>query len=152
MAKAGSSQPQTSNTVDLSRQAKTVLRNRFETEWTTPNRGFRPDRDALCQLDRNQQAVTFRLRTGHTFLKNEIIKYPVCCILYPVWWSASAHGPKRIGPKRIGPKRIGRKRPSEAGAAAGIQVCTQTDGRGGKAVGVNGLVLECTVPGARIGC
>ena len=38
-------------------------------KWTFLNRGFRPDQDTLCQLDRKQQTVNFRLRTGHCGLR-----------------------------------------------------------------------------------
>ena len=42
---------------------------RFKSKWTTLNRGFRPDQDALHQLDRKQQTAIFRLRTGHCGLR-----------------------------------------------------------------------------------
>ena len=69
--KAGSSQPQISNTISF-REANTLLRNRFKSEWTTPNRGFRPDQDALRQLERKQQTVTLRLRTGRCGLRTHL--------------------------------------------------------------------------------
>ena len=73
LAKAGSLLPQFDTELSY-RETKTTLRSAFQQEWVTSNNGYRADQDPFRKLDRGQQTLIFRLRTGHCRLNSHANK------------------------------------------------------------------------------
>ena len=56
--------PQTQNPVAY-REAKTRLHFRYNGDWKKENGGYQAHLDSIWRLERTQQTIIFRLRTGH---------------------------------------------------------------------------------------
>ncbi|KAK7100641.1 hypothetical protein V1264_023558 [Littorina saxatilis] len=50
-------------------ETKTLVRSKFRADWVAQNGGYRADQDPIRKLERNQQTLIFRLRTGHCGLR-----------------------------------------------------------------------------------
>jgi len=68
LAKAGSqlTQPSVPATYE---ETKTLIRSKFKAHWEHTSGGYCAQRDPLRKLDRDQQTLIFRLRTGHCRLR-----------------------------------------------------------------------------------
>ena len=64
LAKIGSQAPQTQNPVTY-REAKTLLRSRYNGDWKKDNGEYQAHLDPIWRLERAQQTTIFRLCTGH---------------------------------------------------------------------------------------
>ena len=73
LAKAGSHMPQPHTTTSY-KEAKTLLRQSFRTDWQSRNSGYSPQHDHINKLERREQTTIFRLRTGHCGLKKHMKK------------------------------------------------------------------------------
>ena len=63
LSKVGSKMEQYSHSVTY-REAKTIIHNRYQSQWKR-RMGADSGVDEIHQLQRNQQTILFRLRTGH---------------------------------------------------------------------------------------
>ena len=70
LSKAGSKMEQFSHPVTY-REAKTIIRNRFRSQWKR-RLGAESGADPIHQLQRHQQTILFRLRTGHCRLLSHL--------------------------------------------------------------------------------
>ena len=50
-------------------ETKTLLRSSFRREWANLNRGYQAQKDAIRSLERKDQTLIFRMRTGHCGLR-----------------------------------------------------------------------------------
>jgi len=73
LAKEGSKLPQPHPPVSYS-EAKTLLKSSFRTDWQKRNGGYNHKQDHIHQLNRREQTVIFRLRTGHCGLRKHMKK------------------------------------------------------------------------------
>ena len=73
LAKAGSLLPQTDSKLTFP-ETTTLIRSIFKTKWTASNKGYRPEQDSVRKLDRANQTIIHRLRTGHCALKAHLHK------------------------------------------------------------------------------
>ena len=71
LAKSGSLLPQPDYPLTYP-ETKTLIRNVFKTTWIAQNNGYRSSQDPVGKLDRAEQAVIHRLRTGHCRLKSHL--------------------------------------------------------------------------------
>ena len=72
LSKAGSRQEQPSHPVSY-KEARTMLKSQFKTEWRQKHR-VGAEEDAIWQLERAQQVIIFRLRTGHCQLLSHLYR------------------------------------------------------------------------------
>ena len=70
LSKAGSKMEQTSHKVTY-REAKTIIHNQYRTQWKR-RLGVETGTDPIHQLQRHQQTILFRLRTGHCRLLSHL--------------------------------------------------------------------------------
>lgn len=70
LSKAGSKMEQFSHPVTY-REAKTIIHNQFRSQWKR-KLGAESDADPIHQLQRHQQTILFRLRTGHCRLLSHL--------------------------------------------------------------------------------
>ena len=56
------------------REVKTLIHNKKKAIFHSKTGGYNPNQDALHQLPRHQQAIIFRLRTGHCRLNSHLKK------------------------------------------------------------------------------
>ncbi|KAK7108155.1 hypothetical protein V1264_015944 [Littorina saxatilis] len=68
LAKNGSKMEQP-NHCQSYREAKTLIKHRWKEKFTNKTSGYKPQKDPLHLLSRAEQAIIFRLRTGHCCLK-----------------------------------------------------------------------------------
>ena len=68
LAKEGSQLPQPTTHVTYE-EVKAFLRSRFRTDWMKLNNGYQAHQDPIRKLERRQQTLIFRLRTGHCGLR-----------------------------------------------------------------------------------
>jgi len=76
LAKAGSQMPQKQHSTTY-QEMKTLLHSRFRADWSQHNAGYQAHLDPIRRLDRQQQTVIFRLRTGHCRLRSHLKKIGV---------------------------------------------------------------------------
>ena len=76
-------------------EAKTLLKSSFRADWKSRNGDYSPDQDHIHSLNRREQTVIFRLRTGHCDLnkhmKRNILVDTVSCPC-----GAEEHTPQHI--------------------------------------------------------
>ncbi|XP_070176142.1 uncharacterized protein [Littorina saxatilis] len=68
LAKNGSKMEQPNHCLSY-REAKTLIKHRWKEKFTNTTSGYKPHQDPLHLLSRAEQAIIFRLRTGHCCLK-----------------------------------------------------------------------------------
>jgi ribonuclease HI len=71
LAKEGSKKEQPQPPISY-HDAKTLLKNKFTTEWNDKNDGYQPQKDSINKLNRHSQTIIFRLRTGHCHLQKHM--------------------------------------------------------------------------------
>ena len=71
LAKAGSHMPQPHIATSY-KEAKTLLKQNFRTDWQNSNNGYSPQHDPINKLEKREQTTIFRLRTGHCGLKKHM--------------------------------------------------------------------------------
>ena len=72
MSKAGSRLQQPTHPVSYP-EAKTLIKSRFRQKWRE-ERNLSDEKDSIQDLDRGQQTIIFRLRTGHCRLLHHLYR------------------------------------------------------------------------------
>ena len=81
LSKAGSKMEQFSHPVNY-REAKTIIHNHFRSQWKRKV-GTERNADEIHQLQRHQQTILFRLRTGHCSLLSHLNRLNIYTDQFP---------------------------------------------------------------------